>query len=43
MMNQPEQDLSEQYLVECHTPSNGCYGGYPSLAFDFVKYSGLPK
>jgi len=33
--------LSAQHLVSCATGCNGCFGGWPSRAFDWIKQNGL--
>uniref|UniRef100_A0AC35GN82 VWFA domain-containing protein n=1 Tax=Panagrolaimus sp. PS1159 TaxID=55785 RepID=A0AC35GN82_9BILA len=33
--------LSEQELVDCETISHGCNGGYPDVAFDYIRQKGL--
>jgi len=34
--------LSPQYLVSCDTTSYGCQGGYPDLAWSYMKSTGVP-
>ncbi len=35
-------DLSEQVMVSCDTANQGCNGGYPDAAANFIKNTGLP-
>ena len=37
--------LSEEFLVDCNTGSNGnwgCNGGWPSIAMNFIQSAGIP-
>lgn len=34
-------DLSQQELVDCVTGSNGCQGGHPEFAYDYVRSYGI--
>lgn len=36
-------DLSQQDLVDCDTANNGCDGGWPTDAMNFIKNNGIAK
>lgn len=36
-------DVSSQFLLNCDRRSHGCYGGYPSSAFNFLQSYGAPS
>jgi len=38
----PIKDLSMQHILACDTGGNGCGGGLPSQAFDWVEKNGVP-
>jgi C1A family cysteine protease len=37
-----QYDLSMQYLIDCDEENNGCQGGWPTVAYNFVLDKGLP-
>ena len=32
--------LSEQQMIDCSTNNDGCNGGYPSAALEYIKKAG---
>merc|ERR1711957_1058568 len=36
-------EFSEQYLIDCDTKDNGCRGGWPTNAMNWIKGNGLIK
>jgi len=37
-----DMDLSEQFLVSCCDECGDCSGGYPYLAYEYIKNNGIP-
>ena len=40
--NGTKYDLSEQYVTECDSGSNGCFGGFPYSALSLINGTGIP-